>query len=191
MPGAPYPLDHSKTHDLKTPQRAIGNSRFSQESEEERSFLSMPVSRLKLRQKMWYAYNLWKDCSWSKCQAAFGYLCSPGHPWRLTVRWIICLKSKGIVRKSDRLGGFLFEWSSSKRDTILDSREDHPLNWNHWPLWLLSMKGKSKNVTDFVTKNTGTSLERCSFQSQFLKSWFSHLQRESEINAKSNELLIR
>lgn len=99
---------------------------------------------------------------------------APGHPWGLTVRWIICLESKGIVLcrarawKSDRLSGFLFEWpSSSKRDTILDSREDHPLNWNHWPLWLLSMQGKSKNVTDFVTENTGTSLERCSFQSQF------------------------
>lgn len=86
MPDASYPLDHSETHDLKTTQRAIGNSRFSQESEEERSFLSVPVSRLKRRQKMWYAYNLWKDVPDQSAKQPPDTCAAPGHPWGLTVR---------------------------------------------------------------------------------------------------------
>lgn len=52
------------------------------------------------------------------------------------------------------------------------------------------MQSKSKNITDFVTENTGTCLERCSFRSLSLSFSFLIIKKnESENNAKFNELL--
>lgn len=200
MLGAPYPLadpstplrdpqfqNHSQGNWIPLAKRAI-SSRLLQGSEGERSFLSVPVSSLKLSPKMQCACSHWKDCSWSEYLKPLGIHgnCLQGGnlPWSQKA-----FPSVEQSRKKWQIGRFPLWMTFIIKDRhYLDSWKDCPLNWNYCILWLLSMQGKSKNITDFVTENTGICLERCSFQSLSL-SLFPYLKKRKWNNDKFTDLL--
>lgn len=168
------PLDGSKTHNCRTTQSAIWGpltkrtdsfSRLPQGSEGEKSFLSVPVSSLKLSQNVQSAGSLWEDFSPLECQASLDTWVAPGHPCRLPVMWIIFPGNKKHSLSRARSMKKLTDWGFPLWITFSIKKRHYVDSWKivPWTEILFVMIAEYARQQILLQKTREPGLKICSF----------------------------